>query len=132
MIQTNDFPGAEIKKKKLISVVNEYNFEDIAKAIFCICVCVNNRSVLESTLALNWALAEHDYKGNMLELVRFQKKELPMVAGAEEVVYSSAKMIVAENAARRELGVYADIPIYSIPYPQIKKMAAIKNHIWGL
>lgn len=28
------------------------------------CVCVNNRSVLESTLSLNWALAEHSHKGN--------------------------------------------------------------------
>ena len=71
-------------------------------------------------------------KGNMLELVRFQKKELPMVAGAEEVIYSSAKMIVAENAKKRELGVYADLPVYNIPYPHIKKIAAIRNHIWGL
>ena len=37
-----------------------------------------------------------------------------------------------ENANRRKLGAIADIPVYSIPYPQIKKIAAIKNHIWGL
>lgn len=71
-------------------------------------------------------------KGNMLELVRFQKKELLKVAGAEEVIYSANDMIVAENKARRKLGIYADMPVYSIPYPQIKKIAALKDHIWGL
>ncbi len=30
------------------------------------------------------------------------------------------------------LGELADIPIYDIPYVQIKKKVAIKNHIWGL
>lgn len=71
-------------------------------------------------------------KGNMLELVRYQKKELPMAAGAEEVIYSASDMIAAENRNRERLGVLADMPIYSIPYPQIKKIAALKNHIWGL
>lgn len=70
--------------------------------------------------------------GNMLELVRYQKKELPMAAGAEEVIYSASKMISMENGNRRKLGELADLPVYSIPYPQIKKIAALKNHIWGL
>lgn len=26
----------------------------------------------------------------------------------------------------------ADIPVYSIPYPLIKKIATLKNYIWGL
>ena len=71
-------------------------------------------------------------KGNMLELVRFQKKELKLVAGAEEVIYSASEMITMENAKRERLGALADMPIYSIPYPQIKKIAALKNQIWGL
>jgi hypothetical protein len=71
-------------------------------------------------------------KGNMLELVRFQKKEIPKVAGAEEVILSARDMIISENAIRRKLGIYADMTIYSIPYPQIKKKAALKNQIWGL
>lgn len=71
-------------------------------------------------------------QGNMLELVRYQKKELKQVAGAEEVIYTASDMIAMENANRRKLGAIADIPVYSIPYPQIKKIAAIKNHIWGL
>ena len=70
--------------------------------------------------------------GNLLDLVRFQKKELPLAAGCEEVIYSSKQMFLAERKNREALGALADIPIYSIPYPQIKKIAALKNHIWGL
>lgn len=57
MIKTNDFPGAKTRMNRLIPIVNEY---DVSKAIYCICVCIYNRSVLESTLSLNWALAEHN------------------------------------------------------------------------
>lgn len=71
-------------------------------------------------------------KRDMLELVRYQKKELPMAAGAEEVIYSASKMLSAERRNRERLGELADMPVYSIPYPQIKKIAALKNHIWGL
>ena len=71
-------------------------------------------------------------EGNMLELVRFQKKELKQVAGAEETIYSATEMLRMEKANRRKLGVMADLPVYEIPYPQIKKIAALKNHIWGL
>lgn len=70
--------------------------------------------------------------GSMLELVRFQREKLPMAAGCEEVIYSSNKMFSAERKNREALGALADIPIYSIPYPQIKKIAALKDHIWGL
>lgn len=69
---------------------------------------------------------------NMLELVRYQKQELPMVAGVEEVIYSAGEMILMENRNKQKLGNMADIPVYSIPYPQINKIAALKNHIWGL
>ena len=71
-------------------------------------------------------------RGNMLELVRYQKQELPMAAGTEEVIYSAGEMILMENRNKQKLGNMADIPVYSIPYPQIKKIAALKNHIWGL
>jgi hypothetical protein len=71
-------------------------------------------------------------RGNMLELVRYQKQELPMVAGAEEVIYSAREMIAMENRNKQKLGNIADIQVYSIPYPQIKKIVALKNHIWGL
>lgn len=71
-------------------------------------------------------------QGDMLELVRFQKKELKQVSGAEEVIYSATDMIKMEKEKRRKLGVFSDLPVYSIPYPKIKKIAALKNHIWGL
>ena len=71
-------------------------------------------------------------KGNMLELVRYQKKELPMVVGAEDVIYSAAQMLSAENRNRKKWGKLADIPVYRIPYTQIRKIAALKNNIWGL
>ena len=70
--------------------------------------------------------------GNMLELVRYQAEELPMAAGAEEVIYSASEMLTMENKNKKRLGSMADMPVYSIPYPQIKKIAALKNHIWGL
>lgn len=71
-------------------------------------------------------------QGDLLELVRFQKKELKKVAGVEEVIYSASDMIAMENANKRRLGAVPNIPIYSIPYPQVKKIAALKNHIWCL
>ena len=71
-------------------------------------------------------------KGDMLELVRYQKKEMPLAVGAEEVIYSATQMLAAENRNRERFGELADMPVYSIPYPQIKKIAALKNHIWGL
>ena len=70
--------------------------------------------------------------GDMLELVRFQQREIPMAAGTEEVIFSAEQMIRMENANKKRLGIMADIPTYSVPYPQIKKIAAIRNHIWGL
>lgn len=68
----------------------------------------------------------------MLELVRYQKKELPVAAGAEKVICSATQMLSSERRNRNRLGELADIPVYSIPYIQVKKIAAIKNHIWGL
>ena len=68
--------------------------------------------------------------GNMLELVRFQKQELPLAAGCEEM--SAAVINESLNRNKRHMGKIAELPSYSIPYPQIRKMAAIRNHIWGL
>lgn len=70
--------------------------------------------------------------GDMLKLVRFQKKYLPVAAGCEELICSSREMFVSERKNRNKLGDMADMPVYSIPYTQIKKIAALKNHIWGL
>jgi len=56
---------------------------------------------------------------NMPELVRNQRAE--KAAGMEEVIYSSRDMLVMEHRNRRRHGKLADLPVYSIPYAQIKK-----------
>ena len=71
-------------------------------------------------------------KGNMLELVRYQKQELPMAAGCEEVIYLSHEMLAMERKNKKALGCMADLPYYTIPYPQVKKLAFFKAHILGL
>lgn len=68
--------------------------------------------------------------GDMLALVRYQKEERPVFA--EEIIYSATEILKQERANRERLGALADIPVYTIPYPQIKKIAALKNHIWDL
>lgn len=70
--------------------------------------------------------------GSMLELVRYQKEKLAQAAGSEEVIYSSSDLFLMEKKNREALGMLADMPVYSISYTQIKKIAALKNHIWGL
>lgn len=71
-------------------------------------------------------------RGNMLELVRYQKTELPKAVGAEEVIYNVDQMLRFEKKRQKQLENMADVPVYSIPYPQIKKIAALKNRVWGL
>ena len=70
--------------------------------------------------------------GSMLELVRYQKEALPKASGCEDVIYSSNEMFMMERKNLKALGALADLPVYSIPYPQIKKIASLKNRIWGL
>ena len=71
-------------------------------------------------------------KGDMLELVRYQKKGLQVAALSEAVIYSSSYMWREERKRKRELGQLADMPVYSIPYHQIKKIANFKAQIFGL
>ena len=70
--------------------------------------------------------------GDMLELVRYQKQEHPMAAGMEEVICSAEEVLRSERKNRKVKGTLADLPVYTIPYTQIRKIAALKNHIWGL
>lgn len=76
-----------------------------------------------STPALGWSrkgaskmarLREWNYnKESMLELVRWQKKELPMVAGAEDIMLSLSEILLSEADHRsktaKETGKYAEI-----------------------
>ena len=63
MIESNDFPNIMERVEKLVPIIDKYAMDDVAMATFCLSVCVNNRSALESLLALNWALANHSCLG---------------------------------------------------------------------
>ena len=72
-------------------------------------------------------------KGDILELVRMQKQELPMAAGAEEEkIFLSSEMFRAESRRLTEEQRYVERMKHSIPFPEVKKIAYFKNHIWGL
>ena len=70
--------------------------------------------------------------GNMLELVRYQREVMPKASSFEEVIYSSSTMFSMERKNRDALGALADAPVYSIPYTQIRKIASLKDQIFGL
>ena len=63
MVKTEAFPTIRTKIDQLLKITNEYRFYDLVKAVYCINLCINNRSVLESCLALNACLIEYEEKG---------------------------------------------------------------------
>ena len=69
--------------------------------------------------------------GDMLELVRYQKKKLPKAAGAEYDVLSSTRIIASEKSRHGELGKYTEAISHSLPL-QNKKIINFNGHIWGL
>ena len=72
-------------------------------------------------------------QGEMLELIRMQKQELPLAAGAEEErIYLSSEMFRAKRKRLTEEQKYVERMTHSIPFPEVKKIAYFKNHIWGL
>ena len=58
--------------------------------------------------------------GDMLELVRSQKKELPKVAGAEEVILHANEIIQSERNKHAELGKYVESITHEVS-DEIKK-----------
>lgn len=64
MIETVVFPDIRVKIDKLLKITNKYKFDDLVKAIYCINLCVNNRSVFESCLSLNACLIEYENNGD--------------------------------------------------------------------
>lgn len=71
--------------------------------------------------------------GNTLELVRYQKQELPKAVGAEGVEgLTFYEVLASERRIETNPEHVYDTKMYSIPYEQVKKIAAIKNHIYGL
>ena len=95
-----------------------------------------------STQALGWSLIGADKMaqlrayylngGDMLELVRYQKEELPMAAGGEGESYLSAsEMQRSEKSKHREIGKYVDAMSHHLS-DSIKKKAVFQYHIWGI
>lgn len=64
MIVTEDFPNISNKVDKLLVITNEYELFDLVKAVFCINICINNRSTLESCLALNQCIVDYNQSGD--------------------------------------------------------------------
>lgn len=71
-------------------------------------------------------------KQDMLELVRYQKSKREREKVKEEVIYSSADILCEERRQKRALGSLAGVKTYSIPYPQVRKIFAIRERIWNL
>ena len=69
--------------------------------------------------------------GDMLELVRHQKRELPKTAGAEYDVLSSKQILTSERSRHGELGKYVEAISHSMSL-QNKKVIYFNSHIWGL
>jgi hypothetical protein len=56
----------------------------------------------------------------MLELVRYQTKELPMAAGAEKECLTSGEIIRGEKNRSEEIGKYVESISHSV-MPEVKK-----------
>ena len=69
--------------------------------------------------------------GDMLELVRYQKKEMPKAAGAEYDVLSGHDIISSEKNRHGELGKYVESINHSIS-DHNRKVIYLSRHIWGL
>ena len=69
--------------------------------------------------------------GDMLELVRYQKRELPKAAGAEYDILSSKQILTSERSRHGELGKYMEAISHSLS-SQNKKVICFNSHIWGL
>lgn len=63
MIKSKELPDVNERIKRLEVITNQYNIEDLIEAVFCINICVNNRSALTSQMTLNLSLFRHDLNG---------------------------------------------------------------------
>ncbi len=69
--------------------------------------------------------------GDMLELVRYQKKDMPKAVGAEYEVLSSARVLQSEKKRHGVLGKYTETINHSMSL-QNRKIIYFNSHIWGL
>lgn len=69
--------------------------------------------------------------GDMLELVRYQEKDIPKAVGAEYEVLSSTQLLQSEKNRHGELGKYTETISHGLSL-QHKKILYFNSHIWGL
>lgn len=69
--------------------------------------------------------------GDMLELVRYQKRELPKAAGAEYDILTSLDVIRSERNRHGQLGKYMETITHKVTL-DTKKKAYFASHIWGI
>ena len=69
-------------------------------------------------------------QGDMLELVRKQKE--PRKDNQVEEFYSCQDILNSERTKHGLVGKYMEAMSRSISYPQVRKIASMKGHIWGL
>jgi len=69
---------------------------------------------------------------DMLELVRYQKQEMPKVAGCEELILSSMQVLNNQPETQKELRKYFDAINKTLASSQVSKKAWFKSHIWDL
>jgi len=69
--------------------------------------------------------------GDMLELIRYQEKELPKAVGCEYEVLSSKQIFASEVNRHGEVGKYMECISHNISL-QNKKIIYFNSHIWGL
>lgn len=97
--------------------------------------------VLSSRMRMGWSVkgaanmaelrAYYLNGGDMLELVRFQKRDLAAAVGSEREILSAEEILRAERNRHGELGKYTDRISHSLSLQQ-KKKVYFNAHIWGL
>ena len=70
-------------------------------------------------------------QGDMLDLVRMQKEELPKAAGAENEILSSAEMLAWEHQNEKPMGKAVEAINHSLP-SKYSMLADFNPNIWGL
>jgi len=86
LLASHDFPQIERKMESIKSIFSEYDFSDLAIAVYCINISLDNRSALENSLALNAELLLKDDFGtkhisdydDFVEFFKRIEKKLPI------------------------------------------------------
>ena len=100
MVKTEAFPTIRMKIDRLLKITNEYQFNDLVKAVYCINLCINNRSVLESCLALNACLIEYEEKGSiyLIQMRKIMKVRLVLEVMLLYILHGKIKTGILQRA----------------------------------